>query len=537
MFHITRRAVSQSVSQLHNKARFFSTSSALRSYSDYPFLKDLGIEEKDNAGAYFGNKWVGNGSTLESVSPSTNKTIATVRTASKEDVEKCFEAMQEAKLVWRDVPAPKRGEIVRQIGDELRKYLDPLGKLVALEMGKIYQEGVGEVQEYIDICDYAVGLSRMFNGQVIPSERKDHAMLEMWNPMGIVGVITAFNFPVAVYGWNAALALVCGNAVVWKGAHTTPLTTIAVGKIMQRVLERNGFPGAICSTLTGHGDVGQLIAQSPSVDLVSFTGSTAVGKKVRSLVNDRFGRCLLELGGNNAILVMKDANLELAVRAVLFASVGTAGQRCTTCRRLILDADIYDSFTKSLVKAYQQVKIGDPNEKGVLCGPLHTKDAVKQYQAAIQEAKQQGGKILFGGNVLEMNGGNFVEPTIIEISSDAQVANKETFAPILYVFKCDGFEHAVKINNQVKHGLSSSLFTTDPQKMFKWINQNGSDCGIVNVNIPTNGAEIGGAFGGNKETGDGRESGSNSWQQYMRRSTVTINYGDKLPLAQGIEFI
>jgi aldehyde dehydrogenase family 7 protein A1 len=508
------------------------------SYSEYPFLKQLGLEERNNPGAYFGTSWQGSGQEIVSVNPSNNKPIASVRSASVDDFNACIKAMEESKIMWREMPGPKRGEIVRQIGDELRQNLDPLGRLVSLEMGKIYQEGLGEVQEYIDMCDYAVGLSRMFNGQILPSERKDHAMLEVWNPLGIVGCITAFNFPVAVYGWNAAIALICGDPIVWKGAHTTSLTTIAVGKIMQRVLERNKLPGSICSILTGGAEVGQAISESRSIDLVSFTGSTKVGKQVREIVNDRFGRVLLELGGNNAILVMDDADLNLAIRAVLFASVGTAGQRCTTCRRLILHSKVYDDFLSQLKKAYGQVRIGDPlKDANVLCGPLHTQQAVQQYKNAIEQARKQGGKVVFGGNVLDKYGGNFVEPTIIEIDRDAPIVHEETFVPILYVLKCNDFEDAVRINNSVKHGLSSSLFTKDPQRLFKWIGAGGSDCGIVNVNIPTNGAEIGGAFGGNKETGEGREAGSNSWQQYMRRATVTINYGKELPLAQGISFL
>jgi aldehyde dehydrogenase family 7 protein A1 len=536
-----KRFVTRSPTTKILSTRYFSSSSTYKqsfTYSDYPFLKELGLQERDNPGVYFGGNWQGSGETIVSYNPSNNKPIASVKTASMEEFNNCLKAMQEAKIIWRNMPAPKRGEIVRQIGDELRKYLDPLGRLISLEMGKIYQEGLGEVQEYIDICDYAVGLSRMFNGQVLPTERKEHAMLEVWNPLGIVGCITAFNFPVAVYGWNVAIALVCGDPVVWKGAHTTSLTTVAVGKIMQRVLERNGLPGALCSVLTGGASIGEAIAKSPEIDLVSFTGSTKVGKHVRDIVHARFGRVLLELGGNNAIIVMDDADMDLAVRAVLFASVGTAGQRCTTCRRLILHRNVYDEFIPRLKKAYSQVRVGDPlKDNNILCGPLHTKQAVQQYQNAIEQAKNQGGKIIYGGNVLSLHGGNFVEPTIIEIGPDAPIVNEETFVPILYVLKVDDFENAVRINNQVKHGLSSSLFTKDPSKLFRWIGPNGSDCGIVNVNIPTNGAEIGGAFGGNKETGDGREAGSNSWQQYMRRATVTINYGKELPLAQGISFL
>eukprot|EP00126_Sphaerothecum_destruens_P009193 Sdes_comp20459_c1_seq1m14682 len=376
----------------------------------------------------------------------------------------------------------------------------------------------------------------MLNGKIIPSERPGHAMLEQWNPCGVVGVISAFNFPVAVYGWNAALALVCGNPLVWKGSPTTPLCSIAVTKIIESVLVENGIPSALCSLVQGGTDVGTAMSKDKRIDLLSFTGSTQVGRIVGTTVQERFGRSILELGGNNAIVVMKDADIDLVVRAVLFASVGTCGQRCTTTRRLLLHESVYDEVISRLVKAYGNVKIGDPFKDGVLCGPLHTKSAVSSFQKALLEAQKQGGKILCGGKVLDQLPGNFVQPTIVSIPATAPVTMHETFAPILYVMKFKTFEEAVKINNSVSQGLSSSIFTQDPSNIFRWIGPSGADTGIVNANIPTNGAEIGGAFGGEKETGGGREAGSDSWKQYMRRSTCTINYSGELPLAQGIKF-
>jgi len=502
----------------------------------YSFLKDLGLEQK-NAGVYNGT-WFGNGEVLQTFCPANGELIAEVQAGSVEDYHQCVIESQKAWDIWADIPAPKRGEIVRQIGDALRKKLEPLGKLVSLEMGKILPEGIGEVQEYVDICDYAVGLSRMFEGKVIPSERPNHALLEMWNPLGIVGVITAFNFPVAVYGWNNALSLVCGNTLIWKSAPTTPLCSIATTKIIAQVLEQNNLPGGICSLVCGGADVGATMANDTRVPLVSFTGSTKIGNQVALEVQKRFGRSLLELGGNNAILVDESADVDLVVRAALFACAGTAGQRCTTTRRLVLHEKVYDAILSKLVKAYEQLlpRAGDPIESGVMYGPLHNQMAVDQYSASVAEAVALGGKIEFGGKVINRPG-FFVEPTIISnLKGDAPVVLKETFAPILYVMKCSSLEEGIKINNQVDQGLSSSLFTQNLGQIFKWLGPKGSDCGIVNVNIPTSGAEIGGAFGGEKHTGGGRESGSDSWKQYMRRSTCTINYGKDLPLAQGIKF-
>lgn len=436
----------------------------------------------------------------------------------------------------KQTPAPKRGEIVRQIGQALRGNLENLGKLVALEVGKIKPEGIGEVQEYVDICDYAVGLSRMIDGKVLPSERPGHTLLEQWNPVGLVGIITAFNFPVAVFGWNSSISMVCGNVNLWKGAPSTPLTSVAVTKIVSEVLAQNSVPGAVCSLVCGGADIGQAMAEDERVDLVSFTGSTQVGQKVGTTVQNRFGRKILELGGNNAIIVMDDADLNLAIPSVLFASVGTAGQRCTTTRRLTVHEDIHDDVVERLKKAYAQVRIGDPLEADTLYGPVHSEMAVDIYKRAVDDAQKQGGNIVYGGKVLEKPG-FYVEPTIVTgLAHDAEIVQRESFVPVLYVVKCKSFEEAVGYNNEVKQGLSSSIFTKDIGKVFNWMGPLGSDCGIVNVNIPTSGAEIGGAFGGEKHTGGGRESGSDAWKAYMRRSTCTINFSKELPLAQGIKF-
>lgn len=501
---------------------------------EYEFLKEIEVGPR-NMGCYVNGTWKGSGPVATSVNPSNNQAIAEVSEASMEDYEEGMKAGFEAAKTWMQVPAPKRGEIVRQIGDALRAKLQELGRLVSLEMGKILAEGIGEVQEVIDMCDFAVGLSRQLNGSIIPSERPNHVMLETWNPLGVVGVITAFNFPCAVLGWNACIALVCGNCVVWKGAPTTPLITIATTKIVADVLEKNNLPGAIFTSFCGGAEVGQAISKDTRIPLVSFTGSSKVGLKVQRTVNERHGKCLLELSGNNAIIVMDDADIKLAVRSTLFAAVGTAGQRCTTCRRLILHESIYKMVLDQVLEAYKQVKIGDPLEKGTLLGPLHTRTSRENFEKGIEIIKSQGGKILTGGSVIESEG-NYVQPTIVEISADADVVKEELFGPVLYVLKFKTLEEAIEINNSVPQGLSSSIFTQKPEIIFKWIGPRGSDCGIVNVNIPTNGAEIGGAFGGEKATGGGREAGSDSWKQYMRRSTCTINYGSELPLAQGINF-
>nr|GLL23255.1 aldehyde dehydrogenase family 7 member B4-like isoform X1 [Ipomoea trifida] len=447
---------------------------------EYEFLREVGIGPK-NLGCYVNGVWKASGPTVYTVNPANNQAIAEVVEASLRDYEEGMRACYEAAKLWMQIPAPKRGEIVRQIGDALRAKVYHLGHLVSLEMGKILPEGIGEVQEIIDMCDFAVGLSRQLNGSVIPSER-----------------------------WNACIALVCGNSVVWKGAPTTPLVTIAMTKIVAGVLEKNNLPGAIFTAFCGGADIGQAIAMDTRIPLVSFTGSSKVGLSVQQTVNKRFGKCLLELSGNNAIVVMDDAEIELVVRSVLFAAVGTAGQRCTTCRRL--------KVLERLVEVYKQIKIGDPLEKGTLLGPLHTHASRENFEKGIQKIKSEGGKILTGGSVIPSEG-NFVQPTIVEISATADIVKEELFAPVLYVMKFQTFKEAVEINNSVPQGLSSSIFTRKPELIFNWIGPLGSDCGIVNVNIPTNGAEIGGAFGGEKATGGGREAGSDSWKQYMRRST------------------
>eukprot|EP01018_Ginkgo_biloba_P008093 Gb_24757 [translate_table: standard] len=502
--------------------------------SEHQFLKELGLQPH-NLGCYGNGVWKGNGVSVTSVNPANNQPIATVVEASIEDYEDSMRASAAVCKLWMQTPAPKRGEIVRQIGEALRSKLDILGRLVSLEMGKILPEGIGEVQEIIDMCDYAVGLSRQLNGSIIPSERPNHMMMEVWNPLGIVGVITAFNFPCAVLGWNACIALVCGNCVVWKGAPTTPLISVAVTKLIAEVLEKNGFPGAIFTCICGGAEIGQAIAEDTRIPLVSFTGSTKVGQIVQKTVNARFGKCLLELSGNNAIIVMDDADMAIAVRSVLFAAVGTAGQRCTTCRRLLLHEKIYQGVIDQLVEAYKQVNVGDPLDKDTLLGPLHTHASKMNFERGIQVIKSQGGHILTGGSIIEREG-NFVQPTIVEISQDAPVVKEELFGPVLYVLKFQTLEEAIELNNSVSQGLSSSIFTRSPEAIFKWLGPLGSDCGIVNVNIPTSGAEIGGAFGGEKATGGGREAGSDSWKQYMRRATCTLNYGNELPLAQGINF-
>jgi aldehyde dehydrogenase family 7 protein A1 len=500
----------------------------------YPFLKELGLTE-ENAGVYNG-AWSGAGDLLTSVCPANGAAVARVRQATAADYEACVVAMQAARKEWAEKPAPARGEIVRQIGDALRAKRDALGALISLEMGKIKSEGIGEVQEFIDICDLAVGLSRTIAGQVIPSERPGHMLLECWNPLGAVGIITAFNFPVAVLGWNLAISLVCGNCNIWKGASTTSLTTVATMRIIAEVLERNGVPAGVVTCVIGPGrTVGEQMLHDKRISLISFTGSSEIGQHVSEVVHRRFGRTILELGGNNASVVMPDCNLDLALRACVFGAVGTAGQRCTSLRRLLIHESVYDKFVASLVAAYKTIPSGDPLAAGTLLGPLHTKGAVKEYEEGLAEIAKQGGKILCGGNV-KAGPGNFVEPTIVEITHDAPIVARELFVPIMHVIKFRELDEAIAWNNEVPQGLSSSIFTADMKNVFRWVGPSGSDTGIVNVNVGTSGAEIGGAFGGEKDTGGGRESGSDSWKQYMRRSTCTINYTDNLPLAQGVEF-
>lgn len=425
---------------------------------------------------------------------------------------------------------------MRQIGDEVRKYKQQLGSLISLEMGKIIGEGCGEVQEFIDICDYATGISRTIAGQVLPSERKNHTLLEVWNPLGVVGIITAFNFPMAVLSWNAAISMICGNVNIWKGASSTSLCTLAITKILERVFRANGVNPAVVTTVIGSGaTIGERLIQDKRISLVSFTGSTSIGRGIATTVHSRFGTTILELGGNNSLIVMDDANLDLVIPAAFFGAIGTAGQRCTSTRRILVHEKVYDEVVARLLKAYGQIRIGNPLDKNTLCGPVHTKGAIKEFTEGIETIKKQGGKILVGGTPVE-GPGYFVNPTLVSINHDAPIVKEELFVPIAYIIKFSTFEEAVAINNEVPQGLSSSMFTRNMQNVFRWTGPLGSDCGIINVNAGTSGAEIGGAFGGQKETGGGRESGSDSWKQYMRRGTVTINYGNDLPLAQGIKF-
>ena len=437
---------------------------------------------------------------------------------------------------WRSVPAPKRGEVVRDLGNALREVKEPLGELVSLEMGKIRAEGIGEVQEMIDICDFAVGLSRQLYGLSMHSERPGHRMYEQWHPLGVVGVITAFNFPVAVWSWNTAIAVVCGDPVLWKPSSSTPLCAIAIQHITNRIMADHGLEGIFNLAIGSGREVGDTLLNDPRLPLISFTGSTAIGQHVSTTVAGRFGRSILELGGNNAILVAEDADIDLTLRAVLFGAVGTAGQRCTSTRRIIVQEEIADHFSQQLVAAYQQVRLGDPLEDSTLMGPLVNGSAVEEMFDALEQAKQEGGIILTGGKMRPDLGPNFVEPTIIKMPNQSPIVEQETFAPILYMLEYKDLNEAIQIHNAVPQGLSSAIFTTNLRTAEQFLSVNGSDCGIANVNIGTSGAEIGGAFGGEKETGGGRESGSDAWKAYMRRQTNTINFSPDLPLAQGIEF-
>jgi aldehyde dehydrogenase (NAD+) len=499
-------------------------------------LKLTGIQ----SGASTGVDWLkASGSVLESHSPIDGNLIGSVKQASAQDYEKVVKAASKAFIEWRKIPSPKRGEIVRQIGDALRENKESLGKLVSYEMGKIYQEGLGEVQEMIDICDFAVGLSRQLYGLTMQSERPLHRMYEQYHPIGPVGIISAFNFPVAVWSWNAMLAMICGDVCIWKPSEKTPLTALACQHIITPVLKRNNVPEGVCCLLVGDYKIGELLSNDTRIPLVSATGSTRMGKKVAVAVGARLGKSLLELGGNNAIILTPDANLKMAITAILFGSVGTAGQRCTTTRRLIIHESIYDKLKTSLVKAYGQVKIGNPLKDGILMGPLIDKAAVENYTDAIAKIKQQGGKILYGAKTLsggEYSSGCYVLPTIAEVKNEYPIVQHETFAPILYLIKYKTIDEALALHNDVPQGLSSSIFSNNILETEKFLSNAGSDCGIANVNIGTSGAEIGGAFGGEKETGGGRESGSDAWKVYMRRQTNTINYGSVLPLAQGIRF-
>jgi aldehyde dehydrogenase (NAD+) len=489
-----------------------------------------------NHGACTG-EWIPNegGQELTSISPVDGSPLATVIQADEQAYEAVVAAAAEAFTSWRMMPAPARGEVVRDLGNELRKVKEPLGRLVSLEMGKILSEGLGEVQEMIDMCDFAVGLSRQLYGPTMMSERPRHRMYEQWHPLGVVGIISAFNFPVAVWSWNAALAAVCGDTMVWKPSSDTPLTAVAVQNICNRVMDRHGLKG-IFNLVIGPGrSIGERLINDSRVPLISFTGSTVMGRHVAEAAAKRFGRSILELGGNNAIIVEPDADLDLTLRAVLFAAVGTAGQRCTSLRRLFLHSSIAQEFTDRLVKAYGSITIGSPLDDGVLMGPLVNERAVKDHLAALDTVRAQGGQILCGGGTVD-RAGFYVEPTVVKLSEQIAIAREETFAPILYVMEYDNLEEAVAVHNSVDQGLSSAIFTSSVYSAERFLSHEGSDCGIANVNIGTSGAEIGGAFGGEKETGGGREAGSDAWKAYMRRQTCTINWSRELPLAQGVKF-
>src|SRR3989304_6525635 len=505
-------------------------------------LKELGIKEK-NYGSSTGQNWSNTTSDgeLKIVSPTDGKHIASVYQASAKDFDNIIKTADDAFKKWRKIPAPKRGDVVRQIGLKLREYKEPLGNLVSYEMGKSIQEGWGEVQEMIDICDFAVGLSRQLYGFTMHSERPDHRMYDQYHPLGIVTTISAFNFPVAVWSWNAMLAAVCGDVNIWKPSSKVPLSAIAAQNIISDVLKENKLPDGIFNLVIGRGStIGEKILNEKRIPLISVTGSTNVGRHAAEVVSKRFGKTILELGGNNAIIITPDADLKLAIPAVLFGSVGTAGQRCTTTRRLIIHESIFDKEQESLVKAYNSVKIGDPLDEKNHMGPLIDKSAIEAMQNALQQIKKEGGKIFYGGEVLTGKGyesGCYVKPCLAEVENQYKIVQEETFAPILYLIKYEGeIEQAIKLHNDVPQGLSSAIFTNNLREAEEFLSCAGSDCGIANVNIGTSGAEIGGAFGGEKETGGGRESGSDAWKAYMRRQTNTINFGTNLPLAQGIKF-
>ncbi len=502
-------------------------------------LKNLAVEPKQK-GCSTGGQWMGSGSEIAAVSPVDGSLLGNVQTATVEDYENLIERAEHAFLSFRKIPAPQRGELVRQFGNKLREKKLDLGQLVSWEMGKSLQEGLGEVQEMIDICDFAVGLSRQLHGLTMTSERPAHRLYEQYHPLGIVGIISAFNFPVAVWSWNVALAWVCGNVCVWKPSEKTPLCSIACQNIIAEVLKGNNIPEGVSCVLNGGAEVGQWMAEDQRISLLSATGSTRMGKDVAQRVGARLGKSLLELGGNNAIIITPNADLDTAMRAAVFGAVGTCGQRCTSTRRLIVHESIFDAFTEVLQKAYQQLRIGNPLDEKNHVGPLIDTDAVKMYKEALDQVDAQGGSWLVQGGVLpsdEYGSACYVKPAVALIEHDAPIVHRETFAPILYIMQYKGeIEEAIVIQNEVKQGLSSSIMSLNMRETETFLSHLGSDCGIANVNIGTSGAEIGGAFGGEKETGGGRESGSDAWKVYMRRQTNTINYSAALPLAQGIVF-
>ncbi len=497
-------------------------------------LTALGIES-ENSGVFAGEWRQGNGAVLSSVDPTTEEVIATVREGDLADYEAAIAVAETTFKEWRMLPAPERGNYVRLIGNALRDYKEPLGALVSMETGKVQAEGEGEVQEMIDIADFAVGLSRQLYGLTIASERPRHRMYEQWQPLGPVGIITSFNFPVAVWAWNSLLAAVCGDTMIWKPSHTTPLTAVATTKIAQEVMEGTGFEGVFSLTVGRANPVGAALVADTRVPLISATGSVRMGLQIGTEVAKRLGRSLLELGGNNAIIVMDDADLDMVVRATLFSAAGTTGQRCTSLRRLLVHKDVIDDLSNRLVDAFDQIRLGDPLDEDTLIGPLVDQAAVDTTKAAIEIALEQGGQLIAGGKEPDMKG-FFLEPSIVRIPADAPIVQTETFGPIMYLIEVDSLDDAIAVQNGVPQGLSSAIFTDSVRSSELFLSPEGSDCGIANVNIGTSGAEIGGAFGGEKETGGGRESGSDAWKVYMRRQTVTINWSKDLPLAQGIDF-
>jgi aldehyde dehydrogenase (NAD+) len=503
------------------------------------FLLQLQIAN-NNSGTSIGLQWIDSeGEILNSFSPTDGKLIGHITATNETTFKYVVSKAQEGFMQWQKWPAPKRGEIVRQLGDALRQYKIPLGKLVSYEMGKSLQEGYGEVQEMIDICDFAVGLSRQLYGQTMQSERPEHRMYEQWHPLGIVGIISAFNFPVAVWSWNATLAWVCGDVCIWKPSEKTPLCGLAVQNIVTSVFKKNRVPEGVSCLISGGSNAGEWMSNDRGISLISATGSVRMGKAVSIAVAARLGKSILELGGNNAIIISKDADINIALTACVFGAVGTAGQRCTSTRRLIIHETIYDTFKQKLVQAYQQLRIGDPLNSSNHLGPLIDKAAVYLYLSAITQCQREGGNFILEGGVMEGEGyesGCFVKPCIAEVNGNIPIVSQETFAPILYIMKYKTLEEAIALQNEVSQGLSSSIMTLNMREAEQFLSFGGSDCGIANVNIGTSGAEIGGAFGGEKETGGGRESGSDVWKAYMRRQTNTINWGTTLPLAQGIEF-
>jgi aldehyde dehydrogenase (NAD+) len=513
------------------------------------FLKSLGIEAVNPGG--FGGDWIGSGPELEVITPIDGSRIATVQQVTEKEYDQIVARAHEAFLQWRKIPAPRRGEVVRQLGNRLREAKSDLAQLVTLEMGKIIAEGEGEVQEMVDICDFSVGLSRQLYGLTMQSERQDHRMFEQWHPLGVVGVITAFNFPVAVWSWNTAIAAVCGDSVVLKPSSQTPLTAIACIKLAEQVARENDVDPAVFSLVVGKGStVGDRLLHDKRIPLVSATGSCLMGYRVGSVVGKRLGRTILELGGNNAVIVTPTANLDMALRTILFGAVGTAGQRCTSTRRIIVHESLRNELVSRLVKAYEGISIGDPRDRNILMGPLVTRDAVQDLQNAIERVQQEGGEILYGGEPLDgpdYPGGHYVKPCIAAAKNEYEIVQEETFAPILYIIgygnaastsqqAVEEIEEAIELHNGVPQGLSSSIFTEHVREAELFLSPRGSDCGIANINIGTSGAEIGGAFGGEKETGGGRESGSDAWKAYMRRQTNTVNWSTELPLAQGLKF-